>query len=321
MVTSSNMVAITGASGYIGRHLLAELTNSQNCRIRGLTRSQTKFLESKQFNPTVEIFEGDLRISNSLNGFLSPGCTVVHLAYLQKGGEQENLRATYTLLNECRRAQVKRLIHCSTAAVVGRVSSDMITEDTPCRPTSSYGITKLKIEKAILDAATGEFDVAILRPTAVFGAGGGSLNKLAGDLVARKTVRNYLKSCIFNKRQMNLVYVENVVAAVVHLIRYEGDLRGELFLISDDDDPMNNFADVEAFLMTRLGIGKYAFPVRDIPLSVLSLLLRILDRNDISAARIYDAQKIRDWGFVRPIDFVDGLRRYADWYRSTYQTT
>ena len=85
----------------------------------------------------------------------------MHLAYLQGGVERGNLAATANLLEACKDANIRRLIHCSTAAVLGRVPDNIITEETPCNPVSNYGVTKLKIEKAVVDAAVGSFDVAI----------------------------------------------------------------------------------------------------------------------------------------------------------------
>ena len=168
---------------------------------------------------------------DSLRGFMEPGCTVVHLAYLQGVGESENLAAIANLLEACKDANIKRLIHCSTAAVVGRVPDDIITEDTPCNPVSEYGIIKYKIEKAVGDAAGGSFDVAILRPTSIFGPKGGSLKKLIGNLMTKKNIRNYLKSCLFNKRRMNLVHMGNVVAAVIFMVEYQENFGGGIFII------------------------------------------------------------------------------------------
>lgn len=310
-------VAITGASGYIGRHLVAQLRKHGNVRIKVLSRRNQRNPGTAQFGPGVEVVEGNLFMPDSLKGFLEPGCTVVHLAYLQGGGERENLAATANLLEACKDANIKRLIHCSTAAVVGRVTDNIITEDTPCNPVSEYGITKLKIEKAVVDAASGSFDVAILRPTSVFGLEGGSLKKLIGNLTARKTFRNYLKSCLFNRRRMNLVHVGNVVAAVSFMIECQKNLGGGIFIVSEDDNASNNFADVEQFLMHQLKLTGYRIPTISIPLNLLSFILKLLGRNNVNPLCNYDPGKLLNMGFTRPVEFEVGLRNYSDWYRSS----
>lgn len=321
MVKPMGTVAITGASGYIGKHLVAQLRQRGDVRIKVLTRSRGRSPGVFDFGANVEVVEGDLHVPESLHNFLEPDCTVVHLAYLQGGGETENLGATANLLQACRVAGIRRLIHCSTAAVVGRVPDNLITEDTTCNPVSEYGITKLKIENAVLDAGTGLFDVVILRPTSVVGPEGGSLKKLAADLIARKDIRNYLKACLFSKRRMNLVHVDNVVAAIVFTIEYPSYFSGATYIVSEDDNIKNNFFDVEKFLMRELGLGEYRVPPVLLPLELLSFILKVLGRNNINPRCSYDPTKLLGLGFRRPLGFEDGLKKYSDWYKSVHRST
>lgn len=317
MVKSMGTVAITGASGYIGRHLVTQLEQLGGVRIKVLSRRRGLELSASDFGSGVVVVEGDLHRPDSLQNFLEPGCTVVHLAYLQGKNEAENLAATANLLDACKASGIQRIIHVSTAAVVGRVPDDIITEKTVCHPVSEYGITKLKIEKAILDAGASGFDVGILRPTAVFGPKGGSLNKLIGSLSAGKNLRNYLKSCLFNKRRMNLVSVANVVAAIIFMVKREENLNGEVFIVSEDDNPGNNFADVERLLMDQLQLKSYQVPTVSVPLGVLSFLLKVLGKNDANPRCNFDSRKLLTLGFKRPVEFEAGLKNYCDWYRST----
>jgi nucleoside-diphosphate-sugar epimerase len=317
MVTSMHTVAITGASGYIGRHLVAQLSQLADVRVKVLTRRMPRPEGAVNFGWGVEVFEGDLHVPSSLSGFLEPGCTVVHLAYLQGGGQTENLRATTALMDACQVAKIHRLIHCSTAAVVGRVNDNSVTEFTPCHPVSEYGITKLKIEETVLEASKSGFDAVILRPTSVFGPEGGSLKKLVADLIASKNMRNYLKSCLFGKRRMNLVHVDNVVAAIVFTVYQEKRFDGDRFIVSEDDNSRNNFADVELFLMRQLKVANYTVPPVLLPLSWLSFLLWLLGRNNVNPRCNYDPGKLLSLGFKRPIKFEEGLKHYSDWYRST----
>lgn len=319
MVKSLHTVAITGASGYIGRHLVSQLTQFEDVRVKVLQRKRMHADREVDFGRGVEIVEGDLHLPQTMAGFLEPGCTVVHLAYLQGGGQSENLRATTVLMDACAVANIHRLIHCSTAAVVGRVAEDAVDETTPCRPVSEYGITKLRIEEAVVNASNGYFDSVILRPTSVFGPEGGSLKKLVGDLIASKSMRNYLKSCLFGNRRMNLVHVDNVVAAIIFAIRHRENFHGSRFIVSEDDNLNNNFAYVENFLMRHLDINEYRVPPIIFPLSWLSFLLKLLGRNNINPRCNYDPQKLCAMGFKRPVQFEAGMKNYLDWYCSTHR--
>lgn len=310
-------IAITGASGFIGKRLVMELARTGDYEVRVLSRNRQRDLMERKFPSAVRIIEGDLHDAASIEKLVKPGCTVINLAYLRNCGESENLAVTDKLLAACRDAAVGRLIHCSTAEVAGRVRENRVTEETPCNPVTEYGITKLKIEQAVAKAAAQKyFDAAIVRPTAVFGAEGEQLQKLASDLRTGNPWLNYAKSCLFGERRMNLVNIGNVVAAIIFLIRYPNPIGGEVFIVSDGDDPKNNFAYIERFLLDALDIDDYPLPRLALPLWMLSALLAIRGRNNTNPLCNYDPGKLLRLGFERPISLADGLAEYAVWYRS-----
>lgn len=310
-------IAIVGASGFIGMHLVDELRRLGGYRIKLLSRSPDKSPMDEGRELDVEVFKGDLREPESLREFLEDGCTVINLVYLWGAGESENLEAIANLVEACKVAKIARLIHCSTAEVVGRVTADLITEITPCHPVTEYGVTKLKVEQEIIRGGEGLFDVAVLRPTAVFGPGGKNLLKLAKDIVAGSRLKNYLKSCVFGRRRVNLVPVANVVGAIIFLMRYDSDLNGEVFIVSDDDSPANNFADVEKFLMKELRAGEYPMPRIPLPLGLLAFLLALMGRNNVNPRCNYASNKLHKLGFEHAVTFEAALAEYAAWYRSS----
>ncbi|MFA6051838.1 MAG: NAD-dependent epimerase/dehydratase family protein [Methylobacter sp.] len=313
-----SQIAIIGASGFIGKCLVSALLRKDEYEIRVLSRSKKQDFCEGRLGQGVEIFEGDLSVPSSLRGFLVPGCTVINLSYLWNAGEELNLACTHNLLAACKDAKVARLIHCSTAAVAGRASDDLIDEKTQCLPISEYGTTKLKIERDIIDSVKDSFDVVILRPTSVFGVNGEPLKKLADDISTGNYWKNYLKSCLFGRRRMNLVPVANVVAAIIFVSRYTERFGGEIFIVSDDDDPQNNFIDVERFLMGALGVKEYRLPRLPIPMAVLKFFLMSLGRNNVNPLCDFDPCKLRKLGFKSPVSLIDGLAEYAAWYRASY---
>lgn len=312
-----SVVAITGASGYIGKHLVAELIRQGNDKIRVLSRKKCQDLADLKFGSSMEIVEGDINDPAALQSLLVPGCTVINLVYQWDAREVANLAVTQQLLDACASVCVGRLIHCK-AAVVGRVPDDRVTEGTPCRPITEYGTTKLKIEQAIIEKSLGKFDAIILRPTSVFGVDAIPLKKLADDLVQDSRWKNFPKSCLFGKRRMNLVHVNNVVAAMIFLLRSEKQFDGEVFIVSDDDATNINFVSVEKRLMQIFEIDDYRLPRLRLPLGFLSFLLTLLGRNNINPRCDYDSSKLLAMGFKHPVDFDEGLTEYASWYRSVY---
>lgn len=313
-----NTIAITGASGFIGGHLVRALLQQGGNRIKVLSRT-AHFSDARlAFPPEVEFVRGDLREPASLEGLLEPGCTVINLVYLWGEGEDANLSAIRHLLAACNSAKVSRLVHCSTADVAGRTPDLRITESSLCHPVTSYALTKLKVEKVVLSASKHGLRVAVLRPTAVFGPGGQNLEKLANDLVKGMWLINDLKSALFGRRRMNLVYIDNVVAAIMFLTRPDVALKSEIFIVSDDDALSNEFSSVDRAMRRGLGVAEPVWPGIFFPSWALSTILRALRKNNVDPESIYDPGKLLGLGFVRPVAFEEGLSRYIAWYGTEY---
>ena len=312
-------IAITGASGYLGGKLLSALLRDGSFRVKVLSRTGA-IDHNLTPHHSVEIVKGDLLSPTSLQDFLEPGCIVVNLVYLWGAGEGTNIAAMSNLVQACRRARICRLVHVSTAAVAGRTDADLVDEDTVCKPTSEYGITKLKVEALIREASQAEFDLVMLRPTSVFGPGAEPLSKLVNDLLAQRQLLNYMKSSLFGRRRMNLVHIENVIAAVTFAAQRMENFCGEVFIVSDDDADTNNFRDVESALKRGFGLQNYHLPRIPIPLSFLHMLLLLLGRNNANPSCNYSAQKIKDCGFHRPISFEAGLADFIGSHPATLRT-
>jgi len=308
-------VAITGVTGFIGRNLLKHLEFRNNVEIRALTYNKEFGDESGKGN--VKLISGDLLHPETFDKLLTKGCTVVNLAYAAGQSEAENMEALDNLGKACTGAKIKRLIHCSTAVVAGRVSENIINEDTWCKPIGSYEVMKLAMENMLIEKYSGLFEIVIVRPTAVFGPGGQNIMKMADSLMRGNRVINYLKSCLFNNRKMNLVSVENVVAAIEFLIYYEKtNMSTERFIISDDEDGSNEYRKVELSLMSYFGQKNYSIPIIPIPLSILDLLLRLAGRTNPDPSCVYSSRKLMDVGFRKTVCLEESLRDFADWYKS-----
>lgn len=310
-------VVIAGASGFIGTHLVSALLCAGVPRIKVISRALRSEAAQAIWPAGVEIIRADLSDPDSLDGIFEAGCTVINLVYLRDAGEVDNVAAVEHLLAASRSAGVARIIHCSTADVAGRTADRRVTESAPCRPVTAYAITKLKMEAAVLaHGEDGGCDIAVLRPTAVFGPGGQNLRKLAQDTMGGSRWRNAVRAWVFGRRRMHLVYIDNVVAAIVFLAGTSRPLHREIFIVSDDDVPSNEFSSVESSMVRGLGTRTPLRPRIFLPSWALSLMLRTLGKDNVDPLRTYEPGKLRSWGFVPPVRFEDGLSRYAAWYRS-----
>ena len=306
--SEKSVIAITGAGGFIGRRLVEALLSREDVVIRALVRSPDHAFRS---HPSLTVIAGDLARIDTLSDFLVPGSVVINLAHDFSSTSAENIRSAKNLIQVCKDYHVKRLIHCSTASVFGRVKQDILNEEITCNPISEYGITKLLIEKLILEGAYGNFELINLRPTSVFGSGGAALKKLIDDLRGRSIFLNYLNSCLFNRRKLNLVSVDTVVAAILFFLDRNQDVVEQTFIVSEDDEVINNFDYVEQYLFQEIYGKKYALrPIR-IPFVVLSAILRIMGRDNINPRRIFDSGKLRKLGFKPPHPLDFSLRSFA----------
>lgn len=310
-------IVIVGATGFVGRYLAADILQQNEARLRVLIHKSGPDIFPRDGN--VTFIDGDLLLPETLDKLCVEGAVVVNMAYLRGRSRQDNLTAVNNLLEACRKAGIGRFIHLSSISVFGRVSDDIVTEDTNCDPIDEYEITKMEIEKAVLEKASGVFEAVILRPTAIFGPGGKNLLKLANDLRLGNKAVNYLKACLSSTRKMNLVSVHNVAAAIGLFMRTDKKIDREVFIISDDEFKENSYSFIEKYLMRSLGIKDYPFPVLPIPDLALKVLLKLSSRSNCNPTRKYDCQKLLNFGFRKSLSFQDELADFADWYNGFYK--
>jgi nucleoside-diphosphate-sugar epimerase len=313
MSKTPSCIAITGAASFIGQHLIRYLSSLQEIEMRLLIHSRQSF--SPESDGRMTLIQGDLLKPETLSGFLTPDCLVIHLAYLNGASDENNLEAAANLAEACVKAHVKKLVHCSTAVVAGKTSDNPVTEETTCEPGNQYEFTKYRMEQLFAQKAKDHFNLAILRPTAVFGPGGKNLLKLSDDLTAGSRILNYLKSCLFDHRCMNLVSVTHVVKALVFLAGVEAKQNSGIFIVSDDEQPLNNYRDIEKRLMQAFRVPDYRLPRVPFPQFLLSVLLKLAGRSNTHPFRRYCADKLRRAGLQYTDSFETDLTSFADWYK------
>jgi nucleoside-diphosphate-sugar epimerase len=312
-----NTVAITGATGFIGRHLVAALLR-EGVTVRALTR---RVGPARAAAGGLHWVEGSIASPAAWRELLVPGCIVINLAYSGETAADAALAEAQRMVEACAEARVRRLVHCSTVSVYGRGATALLDESSPCRPLNDYGRVKLAIERTILSLVAGRFETVLVRPSAVFGFDGEALVKLAGDLVRQPQWLNYLRSSLFGVRHTHLVPVETVVAALSHCSWSPLIENGAVVVVSDDDDPLNNFRDVERLLMEGLGLPPYPLPRLPVPRQFLELLLRLRGRANVDTRTRYLGDRLRQSGFVKPVALATALQQFARAYRERAVTT
>lgn len=101
-----------------------------------------------------------------------------------------------------------RLIHLSSAGVVGKSKNYLIDENTICQPGNIYESSKYKAEKIVLDGIANGLRAQILRPTIIFGAGHNENQDSFLQLLKAMKRRRYRN---IGKGIYNLIHVNEVV--------------------------------------------------------------------------------------------------------------
>jgi NAD dependent epimerase/dehydratase len=149
-------ILITGATGFIGSHLVDQLLASNVANSIRVLAEYNSFgnlgwLESPRIIKDIEIFPGNVidphRVMDSVKG-----CdTVIHLSsligipysYLAPSSYlQTNIIGTLNLLEASRFFGVKKFIHTSTSEVYGNAQFVPIDETHPINPQSPYAASK-----------------------------------------------------------------------------------------------------------------------------------------------------------------------------------
>jgi nucleoside-diphosphate-sugar epimerase len=210
-------VLVTGATGFVGRHLVAALLGRGD-RVRALGRNEAACAELEQAGAVV--VRADLRDRAAVAAACAGVDAVCHVGALSAPWGRAadfhaiNVGGTEHILAGCREHGVGRLVYVSSPSVVfdGRDHRDL-TEDAPYprRLMSVYSLTKKIGEDRVRAAVDAGLATVTIRPKAVFGPGDTSLlPRLL--LTARK---GRLPQVGDGRNLVDLTYVENVVDALL----------------------------------------------------------------------------------------------------------
>ena len=168
------MIAVTGATGFLGHNLIPLLVNSGHC-VRALARRNSDHCFLQDLG--IELVWGDTRDPAAVNQLIEGCDAVVHAAgHFRFWGKYEdfhstNVEGTRNMLEAARRVGVQRFVHVSTVVVVGApYPGTIINEGYPCHPRDDYQRSKLDGEGQVMTYHTRYgLPAIILRPGAYYG--------------------------------------------------------------------------------------------------------------------------------------------------------
>ncbi|PSL40094.1 UDP-galactose 4-epimerase [Planomicrobium soli] len=148
-------VLVLGGAGYIGSHAVYQLIDQGESVV---IVDNTETGHEGSVHPQAAFYKGDMRSFEFLDSVFEKESieSVIHFAASSLVGESmenplkyfdNNVYGTQVLLQAMVKHDVKKIVFSSTAATYGEPKSVPITEKMPTVPTSTYGETKLTMEK------------------------------------------------------------------------------------------------------------------------------------------------------------------------------
>lgn len=220
--THDATVAVTGASGLVGSHIVEHLAN-QGFHVVAVVRKIPDFLEkfisSYSGRGSIKVETADVDDPNALKRAFSGAQAVVHAAgSVDPFGSRESIFATNfggtkNALEAAAAVNVKHFIFISSLSVItGQGDQYDVDESADLKPCGeSYADSKIEAEKAVMSyAQTGEMRVTSLRPGFIYGPRERSwMPRLINSIRTGKAML-----IDGGTKQTNVIYVNNLARAV-----------------------------------------------------------------------------------------------------------
>lgn len=308
-------ILVTGASGFVGRALCAELLRQKHVAV-AVVRDENTELGVSIETATVCSIEHNTDWSAALR-YVD---VVVHLAarvHMMSDDADDplaefrkvNVACTLNLAMQAAKACVKRLIFISSVKVIGEhtVVGIALTEESLVNPQDAYSISKLEAEQGLtLIAQQTGMEVVVIRPPLVYGAG------VKANFA---TMMRMVKLCfplpfgaIYNTR--SFVYIDNLVSLILKCIDHPA-AANQVFLVSDGNDLSTT--ELLRVCANALGVKSNLVPV---PQKWIEIFADLIGKKEVAQrlcgnlqVDITKAHTLLDW--TPPITVEEGLNATA----------
>jgi nucleoside-diphosphate-sugar epimerase len=303
---SAPLIALTGATGFIGRYLLSELPK-RGYRVRVLLRRPSEVPPGAS-----SAVIGDIAQPYNMAQALRDVDAVIHsagLAHAMSGRPEDdyraiNTQATIKLAQAAERAGVKRFVFLSSIrAQSGPAAQGVLTEDQPALPTDAYGRSKLEAEQGLRELG---LDWAALRPVLVYGPG------VKGNMAALLKLAQSPWPLPLGglKARRSLLSLDNLTAAVDTVLKAPGPLRRP-FIVADPE-PVT-VPEIVSALREGLGRGPGLIPVPSILLQGAAYLTgRGEAYQRLAGSLVASPEALKNLGWEPVSSTRDGLARLAE---------
>lgn len=233
-------VFVTGGAGYIGSLLVpALLARNYKVTVLDTFAAGETYLATSCLDPNFEPIRGDARDMRIVEPLLREADLVLPLAGIVGAPACARDTVAATTINRDavidiakRVSSSQRIVYPTSNSGYGVGEKDAYcTEESPLRPVSLYGTTKVESEKAVLDTGLG----VTLRLATVFGMGPRMrIDLLVNDFTWRAV--NDRAVVLFEAHfRRNFIHVRDIVKAFLHSIDNVEKMKGEAYNVGLSD--------------------------------------------------------------------------------------
>ena len=248
-------ILVTGGAGFIGSHLVERLLlDNEVTVLDNFSSGRIEFLEPYRDIPDFHLLTGDLMNPKILDNAVSGKDFIFHLAAnpdVKLGSEnthvhlEQNVLATYNLLEAMRKNDVRQMAFTSTSTVYGEAAEVPTPEDYgPLLPISLYGASKLSCEALISSYChTFQMQSWIYRFANIVGERG--THGVLVDFI-RKLRENSGKLEILGsgKQRKSYLEVKDCIRAMIHAVEHSSGEVNVFNIGSEDSVDVTEIADI-----------------------------------------------------------------------------
>lgn len=313
---------ITGATGFVGTHLVDKLLKN-NWLVRILIHNKN-IPESRD----CEVFFGDVGDKKIMEDALRGVDVLFHLAAALGGSlinKNEffriNAAGTQNVLEAAFNAGVKKVLHFSSAGVLGAVqNNEAADEDYPTNPLSAYDQSKLEGEKIALNHAKEGKPVFVIRPGWVYGPGDRRTFKLIRAIALKKFIL-----VARGQAHQTPVFIDDLLEGVMMCV--EQGRYGEIYNIAGDEVLTVRQIVENIAVATNSTIPKIRLPLFPAKVAAWKLekLFRLFKKEApltrgklaffIHPKPLSIQKAVRELGYVPQTNFKTGIVQAVAWYR------
>jgi len=255
MMLKNRSILVTGGAGFIGSHLVERLLlDNEVTVLDNFSSGRIEFLEPYRDIPDFHLLTGDLMNPKILDNAVSGKDFIFHLAAnpdVKLGAEdthvhlEQNVLATYNLLEAMRKNDVRQMAFTSTSTIYGEAARVPTPEDYgPLLPISLYGASKLSCEALISSYChTFQMQSWIYRFANIVGERG--THGVLVDFI-RKLRENPGKLEILGsgKQRKSYLEVKDCVRAMIHAVEHSTGEVNVFNIGSEDSVDVTEIADI-----------------------------------------------------------------------------